>query len=133
MPTVNDLTDPGEIETEPAKAKPPGVSALAGVLTDLGFTALFAWIIGIALNQGFGVSVPFSAAWLLLLAALYLAQLFTGQLSRIWHRERVKADIDLLAATMAAQDMIQAQQAGGLDAFLCKLDKSADKDTGAYL
>jgi hypothetical protein len=129
MPTVNDLTDPGEIETEPAKAKPPGVSALAGVLTDLGFTAGFAWIIGIALNQGFGLSVPFSAAWLLLLAALYLAQLFTGQLSKIWHRERVKADIDLLVASMAATESVNAKAFLDMD----KRVREAEKNSGAYL
>lgn len=127
---MNDETN----EAEVAKAKAAGISALAGIVTDLGFTAVFAWVGGVALHVGFGVSVPFGAAWLLLLTGLYLAQLVTGQLAGVWHAKRVEADIRLLAATMMAQDMIHGQQEsplGDLASFLKKLD--ADDNSGAYL
>lgn len=122
------------IEAEDVKAPVPGASALASVISDLGLTAGFAWVGGVALNHGFGVSVPFVATWLLLLAGLWLVQFVTGQLATVWHNARVKADITLIAATMAAQEAIQEQQ--DAKAFLSMNDRIKDmsaKVDGGYL
>lgn len=128
------MTDTDIETTEAAEAKASGVSALASVVAGLGFMAGFAWVGGIALNHGFGVSVPFVAAWLLLTAGLWLAQLVTGQLATVWHNARVKADINLLVASMAAQEAIQEQ--GDAKAFLAMNDRIKDmssKVDGGYL
>jgi hypothetical protein len=124
-------------ETETAKdrtARAPvkGARALASVTTDLGLTAGFAWVGGVALHRGFGLSVPFVAAWLLLLGGMWLTQLVTAQLGRIWHHARVEADIELLAASMAAQDAIRQESKAGLADLLTGLAKD-EKDSGAYL
>jgi predicted MFS family arabinose efflux permease len=131
------MTDTTTETTEAAKANVPGAGALASIVADLGFMAGFAWVGGIALNHGFGVSVPFVAAWLLLVAGLWLVQLVTGQLAATWHNARVKADINLLAASMAAQDMITGPHAalsglGDLADFLGKLDPE-NQDNGGCL
>ena len=123
-----------QIKTEAVKAKgDKHVSLTAGFATDALFTAAFAWLGGVAFHRGFGVSVPFMAAWILLLTGLYFAQYAMGQLARVWHSERVKADTNLIAATMAAQEAIQDESVNGLKNFLASLDKPADKDNGAYL
>lgn len=127
-----DIDNSTLIEAEEAKTKTPGAGALASVIADMGLTALFAWVGGIALNHGFGVSVPFVATWLLLLTGLWLVQFVTGQLATVWHRERVKADMSLLAASMAAQDMIREESKTGLADLLAGLARD-EKDSGAYL
>jgi hypothetical protein len=81
-----------------------GAALLGGVIADLGFTAMFAWAGGVALNKGFGVHVPFAGAWILLLVGLYVIQYVTGNVAQTWHNARVKADINLVAATMAVQE-----------------------------
>lgn len=129
-----DIDNSTLIEAEEAKTKTPGAGALASVIADMGLTALFAWVGGIALNHGFGVSVPFVATWLLLLTGLWLVQFVTGQLATVWHNARVKADITLIAATMAAQEAIQSQQ--DAKAFLSMNDRIKDmsaKVDGGYL
>lgn len=101
------MTEKTEAAEAKPKAPPKGAGALANLVTDFGFTAAFAFVAGIALHRGFGVSIPFIPSWLLLLTGLHLAQLAVAQLAHVWHRERVKADIDLLAASMAAQEFIE--------------------------
>lgn len=125
-------------EAEEAQAKAAGEGlAKTGVnfLVTLAFIALFSWLGGIALNVGFGVHFPFVAGVILLTVGLSVVKLTAGEVASVWHTARVKADITLIAASMAAQEAIQGQQSSGLGdlaSFLKTLDAD-DKTASPYL
>jgi hypothetical protein len=121
-------------KTETAKqVSTAGGRLAASVLGTLGFLALAAWLAGVALNKGYGVHVPFVATWLLLLVGFAGVLKVTSEVASGWHSTRVKADINLLAASMAAQEEIRKEQSSGLASLLDSLGKTDDKGTGAYL
>lgn len=127
------LEPPEDTAKDPAKAPGKGASFTAGFLYSLGLYALLAWVAGIAVNKGYGVHVPFMAGWLLLLVTGWLVKHLATNVAGAWHHARVLADIDLMAAAMAAQQAVRQEQGDGLAGLLAKLGKTADEDTGAYL
>ncbi len=134
MPAVNDLTGTTEDEAKEAAAAKAAAGRLTqtgiGFLVTLAFYALFAWLGGVALNRGFGVHAPFVASWLMLAVGVSVVKASMSEVADVWHKARVKADISLIAATMAVQ---HEHSTGGLDDFLAKLSATDDGDNGAYL
>jgi hypothetical protein len=134
-----DMTDKTSTLTgdEEAAAKAAGEKlAKTGVafLVTLAFVALFSWLGGVALSVGFGVHFPFVAGVILLTVGLSVVKMTTAEVASVWHTARVKADVTLIATTMAAQEAIQEQE--GAKAFLAMNDRIKDmssKVDGGYL
>lgn len=118
-------------KTDTAKANGKRVGGILGVtLARVGVTALFGWVGVLALGD-LGVSVPFMGAWLGFLVALYVVKTFVSEASAAFHTARVEADINLIAASMAAQEAIQ-HPFGDVADFLKTLDPE-NQDNGGYL
>ncbi len=78
------MTTQTEILKTAKKDQPSASGVTAGFIVTLGVTALVSWVAGVALHQGFGVSVPFMAAWLLLLAFQFLAKTTVQVIAQGW-------------------------------------------------
>jgi hypothetical protein len=89
--------------TTPAKAPSGGAAILVNLLLTLAIWAFLTWLAGIALHQGFGVSVPFTPVFLMSLAAATAVKVLVAMTAQVWHAERVKADLALLTAVAATQ------------------------------
>lgn len=95
-----------EASDKPKRAKAPRQAAMKGynsyprfdIIAD---SALVSWMGGIALHQGFGVSVPFMAGWLGLAAVLVMVSAAASQVAGSHNREAVKAAPYIAAAQYA--------------------------------
>lgn len=122
-------------KTDTAKAEAAKGAAgnyVAHLAGELGLLALFAWTSTLVLG-GFGISVPFLPVWAGVIVALVGVKLLTEEVAKPWHAARVKADINLIAASMAAQEMTRSHQETGLANFLSKLGEPTDTGNGGYL
>lgn len=115
------------------KAPGKGASLTAGFLASLAVYAIIVFVAGVALNRGFQVHVPFMAGWLLLIAGGILVKNLANSVAGTWHAARILADIDRMAATMAANAAIQQEHSSGLAGLLAKFDGVTDTDNGGYL
>jgi hypothetical protein len=96
--------------TAAAEDAPAGPSSSAsvtgGFIVTLGILAIVTWLAGVSLSRGFGVHVPFAPVFILQAAGLQLVKLFTIEVAQSWHNQRVRADIALIAAQLAAHEQI---------------------------
>ncbi len=94
----------------PPKKAPGGQSGGRGgtYVAHAAGAALVSWLGGSSLNQGWGVHVPFMAAWILLLAVLVLAGHVSALVARVWHAEKIKAAPQLATYQEAARMYVNA-------------------------
>lgn len=106
---------PGPAEVKPSKS----VDLVSNVVLSFGWWAFVAWLAGVALHRGFGVSLPFIPAFILAFLFATVTKSLAQVTGEAWHAERVKADTNLIAATMA----VQQKASGDLTALLDSLNQ----------
>lgn len=110
--------------TETVKTAKDNQPSASGVTTSfivtLGIAALVSWLAGVALHQGFGVPVPFMAAWLLIVAFLFLAKTTTRVVALGWYGALLELTPQLAASETAAAVVAEHETERFLDsaAFL---------------
>jgi hypothetical protein len=100
--------------------KASGMSAAGGLLTGfiatLASSALVSGLAGLALNRGFGVSIPFLAGFFLIVAFLFFVRLVALVAAGAWHNVAIEAASRLAAGTVvgmaAAQAVLESQNGG---------------------
>lgn len=96
--TTEDIKQPVKDDQQPGTVTPGFTS---GLFVTLGVTALVSWLAGIALHQGFGVPVPFMAAWLLILAFLFFVKTTVNIAASGWYAAVLQVTPRLVAAETA--------------------------------
>ena len=125
MTTINEVLEQKAPQARKVPSKWDGI--ISGIIATLGTWAFLAWLAGVGLGRGFGVSVPF-------IPALILAFVFGGVVKSLlsmaadtWHAARVKADTALLVGQMMAQEELRKASAGDMAKLFADLgmDKPA--------
>lgn len=117
---------------------PAGSGAADGMLVTLALSAITSGLAGVALNKGFGVSVPFAAGFFLIVASAFFLCLATLVVATSWQSAAVaaapKLAAGIVAGTFAAETAIKEHL--GTEA-LKDFDRHAaeafGKDNGGYM
>src|SRR5579872_501481 len=105
MTTVNETPERQAPKARKVPSKWDGI--ISGIIATLGTWAFLAWLAGVGLGRGFGVSVPFIPALILALVFGGVVKSLLSMAADTWHAARVKADTAFLAAHMAVQAQLQ--------------------------
>lgn len=123
---------------DPAK-KRPASGAVTGILVTLAVSAITSALAGVALGRGFGLSVPFMAGFLLVLAVAFFLRMVVLVAASAWQEVAVATAPKLAAAVMigtfVAETTLKDHQGAALAADYEKHFAEAfrSKDEGGYL
>lgn len=126
---------------EKGKSAPsPATGGAAGMLITFSLSAIVSGLAGVALNRGFGVSVPFMAGFVLVLAFAFFLRLATLVVASGWQEAAVSAAPRVAAGVVigsfiAETSLKEAMGAEALKGFEKHLAEAfpAAKDDGGYL
>ena len=117
--TETETTKPAVKTPKDVKTQAAGIPAWFWFVID---GAVLSWMAGIALGHGWGVSVPFMAGWVGMVAVFYLITALVNYGGAFWFRQKFKAAAGIAATEETARQVVAAtllaQQASSLTGFL---------------
>ena len=125
MTTINEAPERPAPQTPKAPSKWSGIT-LSIVATLLAW-AFVAWLAGVGLGRGFGVSAPFVPSLILAFVLGCVVKMLASTIADTWRAARIKTDTAFLVGQMMAQEEFRKANFGDLSKLFTDLglDKPA--------